>query len=150
MRKYARVFPWAGSLLFLAGLILPARVALAQRGEQAAGLAILGGVLLFVLVIFAVFYVYGAVTLQTIAKKTGTENAWWAWVPVLNLVLFVNIAKKPVWWFILFFVPLVGLVIGIIVGMEVAKARGKPSWWGILLMIPPLNLIALGYLAWAS
>jgi len=42
-----------------------------------------------------------ALSLQTIATKTNTENAWLAWIPVVNLILMLNIAKKPIWWFIL-------------------------------------------------
>ena len=98
----------------------------------------------------AAMYVYVALALQTIAQKTGTENAWWAWVPIINIVLMLNIAKKPVWWLILFLIPLVNLIIIIIVWMAIAEARGKPSWWGILFIVPVAQLIVPGYLAWAD
>ena len=98
----------------------------------------------------AAMYVYVALALQTIAQKTGTENAWWAWVPIINIVLMLNIAKKPVWWLILFLIPLVNLIIIIIVWMAIAEARGKPSWWCILFIVPVAQLIVPGYLAWAD
>ena len=110
------------------------------------GVAFMG---VFFLIAIAL-YVYGALAFQTIAKKTNTENAWWAWVPILNIILVLNIAKKPLWWIILFFIPIVGIVIAIIVMMAVAEARKKPSWWGILMIVPVINLIVPGYLAWSD
>jgi uncharacterized membrane protein YoaK (UPF0700 family) len=97
-----------------------------------------------------VMYVYVALALQTIAQKTDTENAWLAWIPIANIVLMLNIAKKPIWWIILFFIPLVSFVMAIIVWMGIAEERGKPNWWGILLIIPGVGLIVPGYLAWSD
>ncbi len=150
MTKWNRVL--LGMLLVLGSLslLVPARVALAQRGEEAAGLAMAGAMLLFIFVIFVVLYVYMSLALQTIAKKTNTENAWLAWIPIVNIILMLNIAKKPLWWIILFLIPLVNIVIGIIVWMAIAEARGKPSWWGIILIVPIVGLIVPGYLAWAD
>ena len=99
---------------------------------------------------FLVYYVYLALALQTIAKKTNTQDAWWAWIPILNILLMLNIAKKPLWWIILLLIPLVNIVIGIIVWMGVAEARGKPNWWGILMIVPVANLVVPGYLAWSD
>jgi len=73
-----------------------------------------------------------------------------AWIPIANIVLMLNIAKKPIWWIILFFIPIVSLVMAIIVWMAVAEARGKPNWWGILLIVPVVGLAVPGYLAWAD
>ena len=109
-----------------------------------------GGMLLFILVLAAACYVYVALALSTIATKTNTENPWLAWIPIANVVLMLNIAKKPVWWIILFLIPFVSIVIAIIVWMGVAEARGKPNWWGILLIVPVAGLIVPGYLAWAD
>jgi hypothetical protein len=99
--------------LFMA---VPARVLLAQREGEMVGLAAAAGA--FILVFFLIFgalYVYMALALSTIAKKTNTENAWLAWIPIVNIVLMLNIAKKPVWWIILCFIPLVNIVILVIV-----------------------------------
>jgi hypothetical protein len=104
----------------------------------------------FVLLCFAAGYIYVSLALQTIAQKTNTENGWLAWIPIANIVLTLNIAKKPVWWIILFLIPLVNIVMAIVVWMAVAEARGKPSWWGVLIIIPVANLIVPGYLAWAD
>ena len=70
--------------------------------------------------------------------------------PILNVVLMCQIADKPVWWLVLFFVPFVNIVIAILLWMRIAEARGFPSWWGILFIVPFVNLIVPGYLAFAE
>ena len=136
------------ALLTVALILLPAG-AMAQDDSKVP-VAFLGGFLLIFCVIMLAFYVYFSLALQTIAQKTNTENAWLAWIPIVNVILMLNIAQKPIWWFILFLIPLVGIVMAIIVWMGIAEARNKPNWWGILMIIPVANLIVPGYLAWAD
>ena len=136
----------------LVAVLLSATALLAQDSSSDGTMPALlaGGMLLFILIFGAAMYIYCALALSTIATKTNTENPWLAWIPIANLVLLLNIAKKPIWWIILFFIPIVSIVMMIIVGMAVAEARGKPNWWGILLIVPVVNLIVPGYLAWAD
>ena len=148
MKARNRLRSIMGWLLTLAAILFLAMPAAAQNDRVPT--ALLGGFMVFFLLICAVFYVYFALALQTIAQKTNTENAWFAWIPILNIILMLNIAKKPIWWIILFFIPLVGLVMGILVWMGVAEARNKPNWWGILMIVPVANLIVPGYLAWSD
>jgi hypothetical protein len=113
--------------------------------------AVLGaGVVGFFLIFLLAMYVYVALALQTIAQKTNTENGWLAWIPIANIILMLNIARKPIWWIVLFLIPLVGLVMYIIVWMGIAEARNKPSWWGVMVIVPVMNLIMPGYLAWSD
>src|SRR5260370_190144 len=153
MKIRANILLWLGLVLTLIAVLVPGSVGFGQDQEQGpsgAQAAAIGGIILVCGLIGLAVYVYGSLTLQTIAKKTHTENAWWAWIPILHAILMLNIAKKPLWWFLLFLVPLVNIVILIIVWMAIAEARGKPSWWGILLIVPPVNIIVLGYLAWSD
>src|SRR5207248_2730646 len=82
--------------------------------------------------------------LQTIAVKTNTANPWLAWVSIANAILMLQIAKKPLWWIILFAIPIVNIVIVIMVWMGVAEARQKPNWWGVLAIIPLVNMVVPG------
>lgn len=102
------------------------------------------------LVFILAIYVYMAVCLMKIAKKTDTSNAWFAWIPILNIILMLQISKKPLWWIILMFIPMVNIVISIIVWMEISKAVRKPEWLGILIIIPVINFIIPGYLAFSK
>jgi hypothetical protein len=134
----------------LAAILFPASYAFAQFQDDRAPFAILGGFMLFVLLIAVAAYVYTALAVQTIANKTNTENGWLAWIPIVNIFLLVMIAKKPIWWFFLCLIPLVNIVVIVIIWMAIAEARGKPSWWGILLIVPVVGIIVPGYLAWSD
>lgn len=95
-------------------------------------------------------YVWLALCLYIIANKTYTPNAWLAWIPIVNFYLACKVADKPGWWLVLFFIPIVNVVIGIIVWMGIAVARNRPSWLGILMIIPVVNLIIPGILAFTE
>ncbi len=145
--KLFSAMKWAAipavTLLFASG-------AFAQDNRSPAAPALAGGVLIFALLIGLAVYIYMALAVQTIAQKTNTENPWMAWIPVVNIVLLLNIAKKPIWWIVLFLIPLVNIVFVILVWMGVAEARNKPSWWGVLLIVPVVGVIVPGYLAWVD
>jgi len=127
-------------------------------------LAVLMGFLLVMAIIGLAVYIYYAICLMKIAKKTNTANGWFAWIPILNVVLMIKIAKKPMWWialfiglFILCVIPILGflaaiasMVLMIILWMKIAEAVGKPGWWGILMIVPIANLIIPGILAFSK
>lgn len=117
----------------------------------AKGLAIFGiGIFVVVMLFVIAVYVYSAICVMRMAKKTNTENAWMAWIPIFNLVLLIQIARKPLWWIILFFIPLVNIVMTILVWMGVSKELKKPEWIGVVMIIPIANLVAMGYLAFSK
>lgn len=151
-QRIARIIASLGLMLTFLFLLVPARTAFAQRGLEggAGAFAALGAMMLLFVVIGGGFYVYYSLALQTIAKKTSTENPWLAWIPIANIILMLNIAKKPLWWLLLCLIPVVNIVIFIIVWMGIAEAVKKPNWWGILLIVPLVNIIVPGYLAWAN
>jgi hypothetical protein len=132
-----------GSVLMLASAAWAQDSRAADAGHAGAMLLLLGVICLPV-------YIYMALALQTIATKTATANGWLAWVPIANLILMLNVAKKPLWWIVLFLIPVVNIVIAIMVWMAVAEARGKPNWWGILTIVPLVNVVVPGYLAWSD
>ncbi len=122
----------------------------AAAGIAGVGMAIFGGLILFWLILALAIYVYFAVCLIKIAHKTNTPNAWFAWIPILNLVLTVQISQKPLWWVILFFIPLANIVATVFIWMNIAKIRNKPDWLGILMIITVANLIIPSYLAFSD
>ena len=136
--------------LVIALVVMSSSVALADSSDGAVPLALAGAMFTVILVFGAVMYVYVSLALMTSATKTGTPNGWLAWIPIANIVLMLTIAKKPIWWILLFLIPLVNIIIAIIVWMGIAEARNKPNWWGILMIVPLVNLIVPGYLAWAD
>ncbi|HPZ07566.1 MAG TPA: DUF5684 domain-containing protein [Candidatus Eremiobacteraeota bacterium] len=115
--------------------------------DSSAGLIGGGLAILINLIIFAVVYIYFGYTFMVIAKKTGTENAWWAWIPILNMILMINIAQKPIWWIILFFIPVANFIASILIMMSIAERCGKPGWVGILVIVPVIGIFIPAYLA---
>ena len=118
---------------------------------------ILGAFLIFAFVILLPIYIYSAVTLMIIAKRTKTEDAWMAWVPFLNIYLMAKIGKVPLWTLALFalmFLPMVGslAISGMMVWYwwAIAERMNRPGWWGILMLVPIANLVLMGILAWGE
>ena len=145
--KFLSAVKWAA---IPAATLLSAGGAFAQDYRSRAATPLTGGTLVFFLLIGLAAYVYTALAVQTIAEKTNTENPWLAWIPIANIILLLNIAKKPIWWIVLFLIPLVNIIFIIMVWMAVAEARGKPGWVGVLLIVPLVGAIVPGYLAWAD
>jgi hypothetical protein len=151
MKAWLSRFAVAAVTLAFAALSLPlATFAAIDPNDPNAQAIFAGGFFLVFLVIAAAFSLFAAFALMTIAEKTQTPNAWLAWIPIANVILMIMIAKKPIWWIVLFLIPLVNIVISVIIWMAIAEARRKPSFWGILTIIPVLNLVAIAYLAWSD
>lgn len=81
-------------------------------------------------------YIYAAVCLMTIAGKLGANNGWWAWIPLLNLILFTQIAGKSMLWVIGLIIPFINIIFFILAVNSLAEKLGKPGWVGFLLLIP--------------
>ena len=119
------------------------------------GLMIIFG--LVILLIGIATYIFFALALMAIAKKTNTENPWLAWIPIANIYLMTKIGKVP-WWtmfgLLLALIPAIGWLLTTALGAfwwwKIAEARGKPGWLGILTIIPLANFIVIGILAWAD
>jgi len=107
--------------------------------------AMAGGIIFPIIILAA--YIYSAYALYKIAEKTNTASAWLAFIPILNVVLMLQIARKSLWWLLAMLVPLVNIGVLIWIWMKIAEERRRPAWWGILMIIGPINLILLWFLA---
>ena len=83
------------------------------------------GLIIYLAIIVGV--IAGMWRVFTKAGKPG----WAILVPIYNLIVLLEIAGRPVWWFLLMLVPLVNIVIAIIVGIDIAKAFGKGTGFGL-------------------
>jgi hypothetical protein len=95
------------------------------------GGAIIGIVILLIQLAIVVGVVAGVWKCFTKAGKPG----WAAIVPFYNVVVMLEIAGRPIWWIVLFFIPIVSLVVMIIVMLDFAKAFGKGAGFGIGLAL---------------
>ena len=58
-------------------------------------------------------------------------------MPIYNVITLLDIAGKPVWWFILLGVPVVNFIILFLVTGAIAKQFGKSAGFGIGLLLLP-------------
>lgn len=113
-------------------------------------LAMFGGMFLIWFVVMAAVYVYLALCISAIAKKTGTEPKWLAWVPIANIWLLLECGGMSGWWLLGLFVPLLNIVVMIMMWWKVCEALGKPGALSLLFFVPIANIILPGYLAWSK
>jgi hypothetical protein len=81
------------------------------------------------------------------AKRAGVGPVWVAWIPLANFALFLKAARRPLWWFVLFFVPVVNIVIYFKVQSEACRSVGESGWLCVPLNIPIVHLGAYAVLA---
>lgn len=78
-------------------------------------------------------------------EKAG-QPGWGAIIPIYNIYLMTQIAQKPAWWIIMFFIPLVNIVFAIMMYNEIAKKFGQGIGITIgLLLIPFAFFPMLGF-----
>ncbi len=96
---------------------------------------------LFGLILYIVF---AAGLWKTLAK--AGEPGWTAVIPILNWFYMVKISGRPGWWMLLFFVPILNIVIWLMVALDTAYAFGKTTLTGILLFfLPWIMYLVLGF-----
>ena len=102
-------------------------------------------------------YIYMAIALMAIAKKTNTPNGWLAFIPIANIYLITQIGGLPGWWTLGVLLPIIPFVgqLGLLVLIaymfwKVSEVVNRPGWWGILMLIPIVNLIIIGIMAWGK
>ncbi len=100
--------------------------------------------------IYALFYLYAAFCTYRIADRLGMENPWVAFVPVLNLLLLCAMIDRPLWYAVLFFIPVVNIVWSAVVWMRIAALLGHPGWIGVAIILPIATWVLLFYLAFAG
>lgn len=107
-----------------------------------AGAGIFGGFMALVWIAVVVLMIAG---LWKVFVKAG-EPGWACLVPIYNIIVLVKIAGRPLWWFILLIIPLVGFIVAIIVSLDIAKKFGQSAGYGIgLALLPFIFYPMLGF-----
>ena len=106
---------------------------------------------LFGILVLLAVYLYFSYCQYRMSSKCGYgEYGWWAFIPIMNTILLIKMAEKPMWWILLILVPVVNLFVFFALWMAVAKNCGQSPFWGFLMPIPFLNFIAAFVLAFNS
>jgi hypothetical protein len=111
-------------------------------GGGGAGVAAAGGIVLIIQLAVIVLMI---AALWKVFSKAG-QPGWAAIIPIYNVYVLLKIAGKPGWWLILFFIPIVNLVIAIITTVAVAGAFGKGVGFAIgMILLPIIFYPILGF-----
>jgi hypothetical protein len=82
---------------------------------------------LLIMIPVTVIVIVGMWKVFTKAGKPG----WASIVPIYNMIVLLEIAGKPLWWFVLLLIPGVNIVIIILVMIDLAKNFGKGAGFGL-------------------
>lgn len=122
-----------------------------------AALAAMGALLVVYIIVMLAVYIYSALALMTIAKKTKTENGWLAFIPIANFYLITQMAGQSGWWTLAVLLPIIPIIgslamvaISIWFFWIICEKIRRPGWWSLLLLIPIVNLVILGVMAWGK
>jgi len=98
--------------------------------------------LLFFYLAFVIVAIAG---LWQVFVKAGHEG-WKAIIPIWNTIILLEIVGRPIWWVILFFVPIVGFVIWVILCNDISKSFGRGAGTTVgLVFLSPIFFIILGF-----
>ena len=70
--------------------------------------------------------------------KAG-RNAWEAAIPVYNGIVLMQIIKRPKWWIILLFIPIINLLMFPVIWVETIRSFGRNSKMDTILVILTLG-----------
>jgi len=96
--------------------------------------ALFAGVGMVVGLFYLAIVILMIASMWKIFTKAG-KPGWAAIIPIYNLVVLLEIIKKPLWWIILLLIPIVNFIVIIIVYVELAKAFGKGVGFAIGLIL---------------
>jgi len=102
-------------------------------------------------VLSAIIPIYLLVLLITVIgmwkvfTKAG-KPGWAAIIPIYNLIVLIEITGKPIWWFLLMFIPCVNFIFGIWIINLVSKSFGQSEGFTIgLVLLPFVFYPVLGF-----
>ena len=102
------------------------------------------GVAIYVVISLAVAVLMIA-GMWLIFRKAGRPG-WAAIIPLYNMYTLLKVVGRPGWWLILYFIPLVNVVIEIVVFLNLAQSFGKGGGFAVgLIFLPFIFVPVLGF-----
>ncbi|HRW77170.1 MAG TPA: DUF5684 domain-containing protein [Candidatus Sabulitectum sp.] len=72
-----------------------------------------------------------------IIEKAG-KPGWASIIPIYNVIVMLQIAGKPEWWFLLLLVPVANVIIAIITIIALAEKFGQETGFAIGMLLLPI------------
>jgi hypothetical protein len=106
---------------------------------------LIGGVSAGVGIVYLAIIILMIAAMWKIFTKAG-KPGWAAIIPIYNTIVLLEVVGKPIWWFLLMFIPFVNFIILIIVDLELAKKFGQSTGFAIgLILLPVIFYPILGF-----
>ena len=124
-------------------------------------LALIAGMILFVIIVAIVLYIYCSLAFMSIGRKAKLSAPGLAWIPSIGPSIISFQASKMHWWpwllligFIIPFVNIIAILMFVIFGVvwrwKMFEAINRPGWWAIMGLIPVVGLVFIGIAAWGD
>ncbi len=105
---------------------------------------LLGGSVVLLMLVYFVFLVLLLASFWKIYSKAG-QPGWACIVPIYNIVVLLEVVKKPIWWILLLMIPFVNIVIYLIIYHRLSVAYGKGvGFTAGLILLPVVFFPILG------
>lgn len=95
-----------------------------------------------ILGIFALIGLFMIISFWKLFEKAG-KPGWAAIIPIYNTLVLLEIAGKPWWWLLLFLIPIVNIVFGIMMWNGVSINFGKDSGFTVGIILLPYIFIPI-------
>jgi uncharacterized protein DUF5684 len=95
---------------------------------------------------FAAVFILMIASQWRLNVKAG-KPGWACLVPFYNMIVYLQIAGKPTWWILLYFVPLVNIVVSVMSVLAFAGKFGKGTGFALGIVFLPfvfLPILAFG------
>lgn len=102
-----------------------------------------GAIFWMIYLVFIVLVLVAGWKMFVKAKQPG----WAIIIPIYNIYIILKIVGRPGWWVILYFIPLVNIIIHLIVSLDLAKSFNRSSAFGIffLWLFSVIGYLVLGF-----
>jgi uncharacterized protein DUF5684 len=98
-------------------------------------------------IIWCVVIVFQVAAIWKVFEKAG-QPGWAAIIPIYNGIVMLQIAGRPIWWILLYLIPVVNIIVAIMVLVDFAKSFGKGVGFALGLIFLPI--IFFPVLAWGD
>ncbi|MDC7234031.1 MAG: DUF5684 domain-containing protein [Spirochaetales bacterium] len=101
--------------------------------------------------LLVVFWLIVSVVLLVANWKIFTKAGkpgWAILIPIYNVIVMLQIVKKPLWWIIMLLIPGVNVVFVILIIYNLCLSFGQPAWHVIPALL--VSFVYYPYLAFSS
>lgn len=100
--------------------------------------------------IFVANYMVLAIVFCKLSIKANIEDQWLAFVPVVQIILFLHIIDRSGWYILLLIIPIVNIILMEVWFSELYSFFGVNIIWIVIsLIIYPINCMYMIYMSYS-